>query len=111
MRARVADILTRKRSFVHLDEYLTRHPGFIEAVKARPCKLSFYIIRHGPCQVAHTVKDGLHPTDVFPKLGLPAPIVLVRWLGKEFDAQKILEIKQMEFGGKAKLKKMPKSRF
>jgi hypothetical protein len=30
--------------------------------------------------------------------------VLVRWLGKDFDAAKIREIKLQEFGGKAKLK-------
>jgi hypothetical protein len=39
----------------------------------------------------------------------PPPLVLVRWLGKDFDADKILEIKQAEFGGKAnKLKKKSK---
>lgn len=59
--------------------------------------------------------DGLHPTDGV----LPAedgsrpptnPLVLVRWLGKDFDAQKIQEIKQMEFGGKTKLKKKAKAK-
>jgi hypothetical protein len=38
VRERMADILTRKRSFVHLDEYLTRHPDFANAVRDRPCK-------------------------------------------------------------------------
>jgi hypothetical protein len=38
----------------------------------------------------------------------PPPLILVRWLGKDFDAQKILEIKQAEFGGKSKLKKKAK---
>lgn len=40
----------------------------------------------------------------------PPPLVLVRWLGKDFDAQKIREIKQAEFGGKAKLKKKTKGK-
>lgn len=34
----MADILIRKRAFVHLDEYLTRHPDFANAVRDRPCK-------------------------------------------------------------------------
>ena len=38
VRERIADILVRKRSFVHVEEYLTRHPDFIEAIKARPCE-------------------------------------------------------------------------
>lgn len=97
VRERMADILVRKRSFVHVEEYLTRHPDFLDALKARPAGL--HPEQHRPL---HLDKD--HSSDS------PGPLVLVRWLGKDFDAQKILEIKQMEFGGgKAKkLKKMPK---
>jgi hypothetical protein len=36
VRERIADILIRKRSFVHVDEYLTRHPDFANALSARP---------------------------------------------------------------------------
>ncbi len=94
VRERMADILIRKRSFVHVDEYLTRHPDFINALRARPI--------------------GLHPDLHRPLRGQEGadakPLVLVRWLGKDFDAQKILEIKRQEFGGKAKSKKRPKSR-
>jgi hypothetical protein len=36
VRERIADILVRKRSFVHVDEYLTRHPDFANALSARP---------------------------------------------------------------------------
>ena len=66
-----------------------------------------------------TVIVGLHPdlhrplqrqVDADPNFQ-SQPLILVRWLGKDFDAQRILEIKQMEFGGKAKLKKRPKSKF
>ena len=93
VRERMADILVRKRSFVHVDEYLTRHPDFIHALQARPV--------------------GLHPDLHRPLHGeqgaLLKPLVLVRWLGKNFDPQKILEIKQQEFGGKSKLRRMPKS--
>jgi hypothetical protein len=97
VRERLADILIRKRSFVHVDEYLTRHPDFINALRARP--------------------TGLHPDLQFgrdkkvekDKETLP-PLVLVRWLGKDFDADKILEIKQQEFGGKAKIRKRAKSK-
>ena len=89
----MADILVRKRSFVHVDEYLTRHPDFIHALQARPV--------------------GLHPDLHRPLHGEQGaslkPLVLVRWLGKNFDPQKILEIKQQEFGGKSKLRRMPKS--
>ncbi len=77
----MADILVRKRSFVHVDEYLTRHPDFIRALKARPV--------------------GLH-SDPQPD---SKPLILARWLGKDFDAEKILEIKQMEFGGRKKRKR------
>ena len=94
VRERMADILIRKRSFVHVEEYLTRHPDFIDALRARPV--------------------GLHPDLHRPLRGEPGepakPLVLVRWLGKDFDAQKILEIKRQEFGGKTKLKKRPKSK-
>lgn len=57
---------------------------------------------------------GLHP-DILrasphtPETRAP-PLILVRWLGKDFDAQKIQEIKQAEFGGKAKLKKKTKGK-
>ena len=94
VRERMADILVRKRSFVHVEEYLTRHPDFIHALRARPV--------------------GLHPDLHRPLHGekgaFVKPLVLVRWLGKNFDPQKILEIKQQEFGGKAKLRRMPKSK-
>lgn len=39
VRERIADFLIRRRSFVHVDEYLTRHPDFINALNARPGKL------------------------------------------------------------------------
>jgi hypothetical protein len=55
---------------------------------------------------------GLHPDVLRPSPSSseskPPPLILVRWLGKDFDAQKILEIKQAEFGGKSKLKKKGK---
>lgn len=59
--------------------------------------------------------DGLHPTDdVLPSedgsRAPTKPLILVRWLGKDFNAQKIQEIKQMEFGGKTKLKKKAKAK-
>lgn len=79
----MADILVRKRSFVHVDEYLTRYPDFIHALRARPYGLQ---------------------QDTSPKPD-SKPLVLARWLGKGFDAEKILEIKQLEFGGKAKKRK------
>jgi hypothetical protein len=102
IRERMADILVRKRSFVHVEEYLTRHPDFLEALKARPVGLHPDIHRPMPHQVA----DGMvHP---------PQPLILVRWLGKDFNAQRILEIKQKEFGGGkpkgAKVKKMTKAK-
>lgn len=101
IRERMADILVRKRSFVHVEEYLTRHPDFLEALKARPAGLHPEQHRPLPHQLE---KDHAYEA--------PGPLILVRWLGKDFDAQKILEIKQMEFGGgKAKkMKKMPKSK-
>ncbi|WOO78541.1 uncharacterized protein LOC62_02G002088 [Vanrija pseudolonga] len=102
IRERMADILVRKRSFVHVEEYLTRHPDFLHALKARPVGLHPDLHRPLP----HQVQDD-------PDYQPPQPLVLVRWLGKDFDAQRILEIKQMEFGGgkhKAKLKRMPKSK-
>jgi hypothetical protein len=103
IRERMADILVRKRSFVHVEEYLTRHPDFLEALKARPVGLHPDLHRPMPHQLSGNDKD-YQP---------PQPLILVRWLGKDFDAQRILEIKQMEFGGgknKGKLKKMPKSK-
>jgi len=56
---------------------------------------------------------GLHPDVLRPSPSSsgeskPPPLILVRWLGKDFDAQKILEIKQAEFGSKSKLKKKAK---
>ena len=55
---------------------------------------------------------GLHPDVLRPSPSAseskPPPLILVRWLGKDFDAQKILEIKQAEFGGKSRLKKKVK---
>jgi hypothetical protein len=32
------------------------------------------------------------------------PLILVRWLGRDFDSQKVREIKLQEFGGKGKAK-------
>ncbi|WVW79591.1 hypothetical protein I302_101560 [Kwoniella bestiolae CBS 10118] len=93
VRERFADILIRKRSFVHVEEYLTRHPEFIESIRARPVGLHPDIHRALPLTQTDTEEDQ------------PKPLILVRWLGKEFDAAKILEIKQMEFGGGAKRKK------
>lgn len=103
IRERMADILVRKRSFVHVEEYLTRHPDFLEALKARPVGLHPDIHRPMPHQMSVDDKD----------FQQPQPLILVRWLGKDFDAQRILEIKQKEFGGgkiKGKIKKMPKSK-
>jgi hypothetical protein len=90
VRERLADVLIRKRSFVHVDEYLTRHPDFLNALQARPY--------------------GLHPD--LQNGDKQKPLVLVRWLGKDFDEEKILEIKQQEFGGggKAKIRKRAKSK-
>ncbi|WVQ81405.1 hypothetical protein IAT38_003529 [Cryptococcus sp. DSM 104549] len=95
VRERFADILIRKRAFVHVEEYLTRHPKFIESIKARPVGLHPDIHRSLP-DVHNDSEDDQQPA---------RPLILVRWLGKEFDAQKILEIKQMEFGGGKKVKK------
>ena len=89
----MSDVLTKKRSFVPVEEYLTRHPGFINALKARPC--------------------GLHPDLNRPDRGAdadPKPLVLVRWLGRDFDPERVLEIKQQEFGAKAKPKKKAKGK-
>lgn len=93
----MADILVRKRSFVPVDEYLTRFPDFRNALEARPLGMHPDQVLHGKGEDGDTQKD---------------PLVLVRWLGKNYDEAKILEIKQAEFGGKkgGKLKKMPKSR-
>lgn len=92
VRERVADFLIRKRSFVHVEEYLTRHPDFIHALKARPVGLHPDL--HRPIRSANGEEDEIEAR----------PLVLVRWLGKDFDAAKIREIKLQEFGGKAKLK-------
>ena len=92
VRERIADLLIRKRSFVHVEEYLTRHPDFIHALNARPSGL----------HPDHDQHDGADQDED------SKPLILVRWLGKEFDAQRINEIKQQEFGGKAKGKKKGK---
>ncbi|WWD06989.1 hypothetical protein V865_005086 [Kwoniella europaea PYCC6329] len=97
VRERFADILIRKRSFVHVEEYLTRHPEFIESIRARPVGLHPDI--HRPLPLTQSASDDEQ------REKQAEPLILVRWLGKEFDAAKILEIKQMEFGGGAKRKK------
>ncbi|ORY33018.1 hypothetical protein BCR39DRAFT_504009 [Naematelia encephala] len=97
VRERLADILVRKRSFVHVDEYLTRHPDFINSLNARPGGMHPDLIQ------TSTPRDDVQGPE-------GKPLILARWLGKDFDAQKILEIKQQEFGGKAKLRRRPKSR-
>ncbi|OXG78541.1 hypothetical protein C348_04325 [Cryptococcus neoformans Gb118] len=103
VRERFADILIRKRAFVHVEEYLTRHPEFIECIKARPVGLHPDIHRPVP-------QPGVSESNGDDQSG-PRPLILVRWLGKDFDAEKILEIKQMEFGGgKAKVKKRLRSK-
>jgi hypothetical protein len=96
VRERLADVLIRKRSFVHVEEYLVRHPDFNNALQARPYGL------HPDLQ--SSVKGDQKET--------LKPLVLVRWLGKDFDSQKILEIKQQEFGGggKARIRKRAKSK-
>ncbi|EIW65798.1 hypothetical protein TREMEDRAFT_46041 [Tremella mesenterica DSM 1558] len=96
VRERIADILVRKRSFVHVEEYLTRHPDFVESIKARP-----YGMHPDLQRIMSSVENGRPP---------PKPLILVRWLGKDFDAQRILEIKQAEFGGKGKVKRKSKSK-
>ncbi|KAK4685235.1 hypothetical protein P7C73_g4917, partial [Tremellales sp. Uapishka_1] len=85
---RLVDVLIAKRSFVLLEEYLTRHPDFINSVRERPY--------------------GLHPDGLGNEM-LKTPTILVRWLGRDFDTKKILEIKQAEFGGKGKAKKKAKA--
>ncbi|OCF32422.1 hypothetical protein I317_05792 [Kwoniella heveanensis CBS 569] len=96
VRERFADILIRKRSFVHVEEYLTRHPEFIESIKARPVGLHPDIVRSLPTQASNADGDGNDNQQQ------ARPLILVRWLGKEWDHQKILEIKRMEFGQKKK---------
>ncbi|ORX39265.1 hypothetical protein BD324DRAFT_619074 [Kockovaella imperatae] len=86
VRERVADVLIKKRSFVPIEEYLTRHPEFIHAVNARP--------------------RGLHPDLNRPDRGDdPKPLIVARWLGRDFDAERVLKIKQQEFGAKKAKKK------
>ncbi|WVN87967.1 uncharacterized protein L203_103164 [Cryptococcus depauperatus CBS 7841] len=98
VRERIADVLIRKRAFVHVEEYLTRHPEFIECIKTRPVGLHPDI--HRP--IPQNKEDDQNE---------PRPLILVRWLGKDFNAQKMLEIKQMEFGGgKQKVKKRPRTK-
>lgn len=102
IRERMADILVRKRSFVHVEEYLTRHPDFLHALQARPVGLHPGGMNN---YLPHQVMD--------PDFKPPQPLILVRWLGKDFDAQRILEIKQMEFGGgknKNKVKKAQRAK-
>jgi hypothetical protein len=36
------------------------------------------------------------------------PLILARWLGNDFGPDKIREIKEMEFGGKQKMRKKGK---
>ena len=103
VRERVADVLVRKRSFVHVEEYLTRHPDFIHALRARPVGLHPDL--HRPLHRAGTDVDNGDE-----EASMLKPLVLVRWLGKDFDAQKILEIKQQEFGGKTKMRRKSKSK-
>ncbi|WVQ93008.1 hypothetical protein IAU59_000071 [Kwoniella sp. CBS 9459] len=99
VRERFADILIRKRSFVHVEEYLTRHPEFIESIKARPVGLHPDIVRSLPTpRPTSDDADGNSDGDQ----QQARPLILVRWLGKEWDHQKILEIKRMEFGQKKK---------
>src|SRR5690349_21282628 len=71
----------------------------------RPCRAA---MRLSSPTTADNLSEGLHPDLHRPLRAHPEqdpdhktqPLILVRWLGKDFDAQKILEIKQMEFGGK-----------
>jgi hypothetical protein len=143
IRERMLDILVRKRSFVGVEEYLTRHPDFIHALRARP-GMSSLLTLSTPSHVCWLLQPriqrrlspsaitavsissdvlispvGLHPNNERqahvprgqPESAAPKPLILVRWLGKDFDAQRILEIKKMEFGGKGKMKKKTKGRF
>lgn len=59
VRERMADILIRKRSFVHVEEYLTRHPDFVHALHARPGEPSGSDTRHEavPCCDASVVAN------------------------------------------------------
>ncbi|WWC90996.1 uncharacterized protein L201_005935 [Kwoniella dendrophila CBS 6074] len=106
VRERFADILIRKRSFVHVEEYLTRHPEFIESIRARPVGLHPDIHRPTTTTITSSTDLQAHSGNEHDDEENKAkPLILVRWLGKEFDAAKILEIKQMEFGGGPKKKK------
>ncbi|WVF65333.1 hypothetical protein IAT40_000059 [Kwoniella sp. CBS 6097] len=103
VRERFADILIRKRSFVHVEEYLTRHPEFIESIKARPVGLHPDIVRSLPTSsTAGDAANGEGDGNGVGNQQQARPLILVRWLGKEWDHQKILEIKRMEFGQKKK---------
>lgn len=97
VRERLADILIRKRSFVHIDEYLTRHPDFIKSLRARP--VGMHPDFHGQGEGDQRQEGGRQMLE---------PLILARWLGKDFDPQRILEIKQQEFGGKKGVKKKAK---
>lgn len=102
VRERVADVLIKKRSFVHVEEYLTRHPEFAHALNARP--LGLHPDLHRPIN-AGAGKDGKEEEEIEAR-----PLILVRWLGRDFDSQKVREIKLQEFGGKSKTKKKTKGR-
>lgn len=106
VRERLADILVKKRSFVHVEEYLTRHPEFAEALRARPCESR---LRHlDVCRSTDNRQVGLHPDlhgplhnpKAFGPDYKPEPLILARWLGRDHDAEQFQEIKQKEFGGK-----------
>ena len=101
VRERVAEVLIKKRSFVPLEEYLTRHPDFINAVKARP--QGMHPEFNGPLRSAETAVELSDPVET-------KPLILVRWLGNDFGAQRVLEIKQQEFGGGQRAKRKTKGR-
>lgn len=101
VRERVADVLIKKRSFVHVEEYLTRHPEFAHALNARP--LGLHPDLHKPVTRGRGGEEQVEEIEA-------RPLILVRWLGRDFDSQKVREIKLQEFGGKAKMKKKLKGR-
>ena len=96
VREKIAEVLIKKRSFVHVEEYLTRHPEFIHALKARPVGLHPDL--HKPVLSVKDGKPGLEEHE-------SRPLILVRWLGRNYDDEKVREIKLQEFGGKSKGKK------
>ena len=101
VRERVAEVLIKKRSFVPLEEYLTRHPDFINAVKARP--RGMHPEFNGPLRGADSSTGSSDPVET-------KPLILVRWLGNDFGAQRVLEIKQQEFGGGPRAKRKAKGK-